>query len=144
MPPRRAEKRSAFHRLLAAPMSSYHAAHIQHSGFGFAETIQAAENHNQNALAPRAVNPGRPDKFIQFRAIAPIAGGRDWMLERVILTAPKAALECGGTDGGEAHQIPNKGFVEALGRRLARGRGLSDEISRDVDDEAPKNGGEGD
>src|ERR1700685_3633759 len=30
------------------------------------------------------------------------------------------------------------GFVEALGRRLARGRALADEVSRDVDPSAPE------
>jgi hypothetical protein len=34
------------------------------------------------------------------------------------------------------------GFVEALGRRLARGRKLADEVSRDVDAVAPENDGE--
>jgi hypothetical protein len=32
-----------------------------------------------------------------------------------------------------------EGFVEALGRRLARGRKLADEITRDVEPVAPKN-----
>jgi len=31
------------------------------------------------------------------------------------------------------------GFVEALGRRLARGRTLADEVSRDVDTSAAEN-----
>ncbi len=30
------------------------------------------------------------------------------------------------------------GFIEALGRRLARGRTLADEVSRDIDPSAPK------
>ena len=34
------------------------------------------------------------------------------------------------------------GFVEALGRRLARGRQLADEVSRDVDAVAPESDGE--
>jgi hypothetical protein len=34
------------------------------------------------------------------------------------------------------------GFVEALGRRLARGRKLADEVSRDVAAVAPESDGE--
>src|SRR5271156_5148517 len=47
---------------------------------------------------------------------------------------PDAALASAQTKGRERYE----GFVEALGRRLARGRKLADEIIRDVDAEAPE------
>jgi hypothetical protein len=42
---------------------------------------------------------------------------------------PDAALAAAQTKGRERYE----GYVEALGRRLARGRKLSDEIVRDVE-----------
>jgi hypothetical protein len=42
---------------------------------------------------------------------------------------PDAALSAAQTKGRERYD----GFVEALARRLARGRKLADEVSRDVD-----------
>jgi hypothetical protein len=51
---------------------------------------------------------------------------------------PDAALAAAQTKGRERYD----GFVEALGRRLARGRKLADEVSRDVDAVAPENDGE--
>src|SRR5271156_1935505 len=47
---------------------------------------------------------------------------------------PDTALPAAQTKGRERYE----GFVEALGRRLARGRKLADEVSRDVDAEAPE------
>lgn len=46
---------------------------------------------------------------------------------------PDTALAAAQTKGRERYE----GFVEALGRRLARGRKLADEVSRDVDAAAP-------
>ncbi len=51
---------------------------------------------------------------------------------------PDAALAAAQTKGRERYD----GFVEALGRRLARGRKLADEVSRDVDAVAPESDGE--
>src|SRR5271156_3169550 len=47
---------------------------------------------------------------------------------------PDTALAAAQTKGRERYG----GFVEARGRRLARGRKLADEVSRDVDAEAPE------
>jgi predicted transcriptional regulator len=49
---------------------------------------------------------------------------------------PDAILAAAQTKGRDRYV----GFVEALGRRLARGRKLSDEISRDIDAETPTGG----
>ena len=49
---------------------------------------------------------------------------------------PDTALTAAQTKARERYE----GFVEALGRRLARGRKLADEVSRDV--EAPASDGE--
>ena len=49
---------------------------------------------------------------------------------------PDTALAAAQIKGRERYE----GFVEALGRRLARGRKLADEIGRDVEPAAPKNG----
>ena len=46
---------------------------------------------------------------------------------------PDTALAAAQTKGRERYE----GFVEALGRRLARGRKLADEVSRDVDAASP-------
>lgn len=51
---------------------------------------------------------------------------RFWLTSTPAL--PDAALAAAQTKGRERYQS----FVEALGRRLARGRNLSDEISRDI------------
>jgi predicted transcriptional regulator len=51
---------------------------------------------------------------------------RFWLASTPAL--PEAALAAAQTKGRERYA----GFVEALGRRLARGRKLSDEISQDV------------
>jgi predicted transcriptional regulator len=51
---------------------------------------------------------------------------------------PDAALAAAQTKGRERYD----GFVEALGRRLARGRKLADEVSGDVDAVAPERDGE--
>jgi hypothetical protein len=51
---------------------------------------------------------------------------------------PDAALAAAQIKGRER----NDGFVEALGRRLARGRKLADEVSSDVDAVAPERDGE--
>ena len=59
---------------------------------------------------------------------------RFWLTSTPAL--PDAALAAAQTKGRERYD----GFVEALGRRLARGRRLSEEISRDVDAETPGNG----
>jgi hypothetical protein len=47
---------------------------------------------------------------------------------------PDIALPAARTKGRERYE----GFVEALSRRLARGRKLADEVSRDVDATAPE------
>jgi hypothetical protein len=52
---------------------------------------------------------------------------RFWLTSTPAL--PDAALAAAQAKGRERYE----GFVEALGRRLARGRKLSDEISRDID-----------
>lgn len=54
---------------------------------------------------------------------------RFWLTSTPAL--PDAELPAAQTKGRERYE----GFVEALGRRLARGRKLSDEISRDIDAE---------
>jgi hypothetical protein len=59
---------------------------------------------------------------------------RFWLTSTPAL--PDAALVAAQTKGRERYD----GFVEALGRRLGRGRRLSDEISRDIDTETPSNG----
>ena len=51
---------------------------------------------------------------------------------------PDNALAAAQVKGRERYD----GFVEALGRRLARGRKLADEVSRDVDAVAPESDGE--
>lgn len=51
---------------------------------------------------------------------------------------PDAALAAAQTKGRERYD----GFVEALGRWLARGRRLADEVSLDIDGVAPENDGE--
>jgi hypothetical protein len=51
---------------------------------------------------------------------------RFWLISTPAL--PDTALAAAQTKGRERYD----GFVEALGRRLARGRKLADEISRDV------------
>jgi hypothetical protein len=51
---------------------------------------------------------------------------------------PDAALAAAQSKGRERYE----GFVEALGRRLVRGRKLADEVSRDVDAVAPEGGAE--
>jgi hypothetical protein len=48
---------------------------------------------------------------------------------------PDTALAAAQTTGRERYE----GFVESLSRRLARGRKLSDEVSRDIDVTAPEN-----
>jgi hypothetical protein len=58
---------------------------------------------------------------------------RFWLTSTPAL--PEAALAAAKTKGRERYE----GFVEALGRRLARGRRLADEISRDIDAETPSN-----
>ncbi len=59
---------------------------------------------------------------------------RFWLTSTPAL--PDAALTAAQTKGRERYEA----FVDALGRRLARGRRLADEISRDIDAEAPNNG----
>jgi predicted transcriptional regulator len=59
---------------------------------------------------------------------------RFWLTSTPAL--PDVALAAAQTKGRERYE----GFVDALGRRLARGRRLADEISRDIDAEAPNNG----
>jgi predicted transcriptional regulator len=59
---------------------------------------------------------------------------RFWLTSTPAL--PDTALPAAQTKGRERYD----GFVEALGRRLARGRRLSDEISRDIDAETPATG----
>jgi hypothetical protein len=49
---------------------------------------------------------------------------------------PDTALAAARTKGRERYE----GFVEALGRRLARGRKLAEEITRDIEPAASKNG----
>jgi hypothetical protein len=56
---------------------------------------------------------------------------RFWLTSTPAL--PDAALAAAQAKGRERYD----GFVEALGRRLARGRRLSDEIIRDIDVETP-------
>ena len=51
---------------------------------------------------------------------------RFWLTSTPAL--PDSALAAAQTKGRERYD----GFVEALGRRLARGRKLADEVSRDV------------
>jgi hypothetical protein len=48
---------------------------------------------------------------------------------------PDTALAAAQIKGRERYE----GFVEELGRRLARGRKLADEITRDVEPATPKN-----
>ncbi len=57
---------------------------------------------------------------------------RFWLISTPPLS--DTALAAAQTKGHERYE----GFVEALGRRLARGRTLADEISRDVDATAPE------
>ena len=52
---------------------------------------------------------------------------RFWLTSTPAL--PDAALAAAQTKGRERYD----GFIEALGRRLARGRKLVDEVTRDVD-----------
>ncbi len=59
---------------------------------------------------------------------------RFWLTSTPAL--PDTALAAAQTKGRERYE----GYVDALGRRLARGRRLADEISRDIDAEAPNNG----
>ena len=59
---------------------------------------------------------------------------RFWLTSTPAL--PDAGLAAAQTKGRERYA----GFVDALGWRLARGRRLADEISRDIDAEAPNNG----
>ena len=59
---------------------------------------------------------------------------RFWLTSTPAL--PDAALAAAQTKGRERYEV----FVGALGRRLARGRRLSDEISQDVDAEIPTSG----
>jgi len=59
---------------------------------------------------------------------------RFWLTSTPAL--PDAGLAAAQTKGRERYER----FVDALGRRLARGRRLADEISRDIDAEAPNNG----
>jgi hypothetical protein len=56
---------------------------------------------------------------------------RFWLTSTPAL--PDAAVAAAQTMGRKRYE----GFVEALGRRLARGRKLSDEIRQDVDAETP-------
>ena len=51
---------------------------------------------------------------------------------------PDAALAAAQAKGRERYE----GFVEALGRRLARGRKLADEVSLDVDAAVPESDAE--
>ena len=59
---------------------------------------------------------------------------RFWLTSTPAL--PDAGLAAAQTKGRERYE----GFVDVLGRRLARGRRLADEISRDINAEAPSNG----
>jgi predicted transcriptional regulator len=59
---------------------------------------------------------------------------RFWLTSTPAL--PDASLAAAQAKGRERYD----GFVEALGRRLARGRRLSDEISRDIDSEITATG----
>jgi predicted transcriptional regulator len=59
---------------------------------------------------------------------------RFWLTSTPAL--PDGASAAAQAKGRERYE----GFVEALGRRLARGRRLGDEISRDIDTETPTNG----
>jgi predicted transcriptional regulator len=59
---------------------------------------------------------------------------RFWLTSTPAL--PDAALTAAQTKGRERYE----GFVEALSRRLTRGKRLSDEISRDIDAETPIGG----
>jgi len=59
---------------------------------------------------------------------------RFWLTSTPAL--PETALPAAQAKGRERYE----GFVEALGRRLTRGRRLSDEISRDIDAETPTAG----
>jgi predicted transcriptional regulator len=52
---------------------------------------------------------------------------RFWLTSTPAL--PEASLAAAQTKGRERYE----GFIEALGRRIARGRNLADELSRDVD-----------
>lgn len=61
---------------------------------------------------------------------------RFWLISTPPL--PDAALAAAQTKGRERYD----GYVEALGRRLARGRKLADEVSRDIDAVAPERDGE--
>jgi hypothetical protein len=61
---------------------------------------------------------------------------RFWLISTPPL--PDGALAAAQMKGRERYD----GFVEALGRRLARGRKLADEMSRDVDAVAPESDGE--
>jgi hypothetical protein len=56
---------------------------------------------------------------------------RFWLTSTPAL--PDTALAAAQTKGRERHD----GFVQALGRRLARGRKLADEVSRDIDATGP-------
>jgi predicted transcriptional regulator len=60
---------------------------------------------------------------------------RFWLTSTPAL--PDTALAAAQTKGRERYE----GFVEALGRRLARGRSLSHEISRDIAAAEPEHGG---
>jgi predicted transcriptional regulator len=60
---------------------------------------------------------------------------RFWLTSTPAL--PDTALAAAQTKGRERYE----GFVEALGRRLACGRSLSDEISRDIAATEPEQGG---
>ena len=57
---------------------------------------------------------------------------RFWLTSTPLL--PDTALAAAQTKGRQRYE----GFVEALSRRLARGRKLADEVSRDVDSIAPE------
>ena len=59
---------------------------------------------------------------------------RFWLTSTPAL--PDTALAAAQAKGRERYE----GFIDALGRRLARGRKLSDEISRDINAEPPSNG----
>jgi hypothetical protein len=61
---------------------------------------------------------------------------RFWLTSTPAL--PDVALAAAQTKGRERYD----GFVEALGRRLARGRKLADEICLDFDGSAPESGAE--
>ena len=57
---------------------------------------------------------------------------RFWLTSTPAL--PDTALEAAHAKGRERYD----GFVEALGRRLTRGRKLADEVSRDIDTTVPE------